>query len=112
MKNILPLPQDKKITVVIRVEPGCLGPDGNDHVEEFCSVAQIEVEPIDSDFVNWEVVPRFDKSLPEIQYKATNKMLTHDQAAKYLELFNKKLDEFEEHVNEKLAILIDQHLGH
>ena len=112
MKNLLPLPEDKKITVVIRVEPGCLGPDGKDNVEEFCSVAQIEIEPIDSYFVNWEVVPRFDKSLPEIQYKATNKILTHAQAEKYLELFNKKLDELEEYVNEKLAILIEQHLRH
>lgn len=62
MKIILPLAQDKKLTVVIRVEPGCLGPDGNSHVKEFCNVAQVEIEPIDSDFVNWEVVPRFDKS--------------------------------------------------
>ena len=107
MKNNLPLPQDKKLTVVVRVEPGCLGPDGNGLVEEFCSVAHIEFEPMDSDFISWEVVPRFDKSLPEIQYK----ILTRDQAEKYLDFFNKNLNEFEEHANEKLAILIDQHLG-
>ena len=112
MKVILPLSQDKKLSVVIRVEPGCLGPDGINHVEDFCRVAQLEFEAIDSDFVNWDVVPRFDKSLPEIQYKAANKMLTHDQVTKYLEFFNKKSDEFEEHANEKLAILIEQHLGH
>ena len=39
MKNILPLSQDKKLTVVVRVESGCLGPNGSKHVEEFCSVA-------------------------------------------------------------------------
>ena len=112
MKNNLQIPHDKKITVVIRVEPGCLGPDGSNHIEKFCSAAQIEIESIDSGFVNWEVIPRFDKSLPEIQYKAVNKMLTHDQAVKYLELFNRKIDEFEDYMNEKLAILIDQYLGH
>ena len=112
MKNNLQLPQDKKITVVIRVEPGCLGPDGSDHIEKYCNAAQIEIESIDSGFVNWEVIPRFDKSLPEIQYKAADKMLTHDQAAKYLELFNRKIDEFEDYANEKLAIQIDQYLGH
>ncbi len=112
MKNNSPLPEDKKLTAVVRVEPGCLGPDGSDHIVEFCSVAQIEFEQIDSDFVKWEIIPRFEKSLPEIQYKATNKMLTHDQAIKYLKFFDKKLDEFEEHVNEVLATLIDQHLGH
>lgn len=110
MKNNLPLPQEKKITIVVRVESGCLGPDGNALVEEFCSAAHLEFKPIDSDFINWEVVPRFDKSLPEIGYKIVNKILTYDQAAKYLELFNKNLNEFEERVNEKLAVLIEQHM--
>jgi len=112
MKNNLPLQEDKKLTIIVRVEPGCLGPDGNNHVEGFCSVAQIEIEQINSDFINWEIIPRHDKSLPEIQYKAINKILTNKQATKYLEFFDKKLDELEEHVNERLAILIDQHLGH
>ena len=110
MNNNLPLSQDKKLTVVVRVEPGCLGPDGNVLIEEFCSVAHLEFEPINSDFINWEVVPRFDKLLPEIQYKTISKTLTHDQAAKYLEFFNKNLTKFEEHANEKLSVLIDQYL--
>ena len=92
------------------MEPGCLGPDGNVLVEKFCSAALLEFEPIDSDFINWEVVPRFDKSLPEIEYKIINKSLTYDQTAKYLELFNKNLNEFEDYANEKLADLIEQHL--
>ncbi len=112
MKISLPLPQDKKLTVIVRVEPGCLGPDGKDHIEEFCNFAQAEVEPIDSDFVHWEIVPRHDKSLPEMQYKTINKMLTHDKAAKYLKMFNKDLDEFEGHLHDKLAVLIEQHLDH
>jgi len=112
MKNILPLSQDKKLTVVVRVEPGCLGPNGNIYVEAFSSVAQEAFEPINSDFINWEVFARLDKTLPEIQYKTNNKILTQDQATKYLALFNKNIDEFEERLNEKLAILIDQYLSH
>ena len=111
MKNNLPLPEDKKLTTVVRVEPGCLGPNGSNHIEEFCSAAQIEFEQIDSYFVSWEIIPRFDKSLPEIQYKASNKTLTHDQSIKYLSVFGRKLDEFEEHVNVKLSTLIDYNLG-
>ena len=110
MKNNLSLPQDKKLTAVVRVELGCLGPDGSVHIEEFCGVAQKEIGPIYSDFINWEIVPRFDKSLPEIQYKIINKNLTLDQAEKYLALFNKNLDEFEGLMQEKLASLIDQYL--
>ncbi len=28
---------NKKLTVLFRVEPGSLGPDGSEHVEEFCA---------------------------------------------------------------------------
>jgi len=112
MKNNFSLPQEKKLTVVVRIEPGCLGPEGIERIEGFCNFAQAEVESIDSDFVQWELVPRYDKSLPEMQYKTINKILTHDKAAKYLEIFNKNLDEFEDHIHEKLTVLIDQYLGH
>ena len=112
MKISLPLPQEKKLTVVCRIEPGCLGPEGKDHIDEYCRFAQKQVEPIDSDFVHWELVPRFDKTLPEMQYKIGNKNLTHDKAAKYLEMFKKNLDVFEDHLHEKLADLVDHYHGH
>lgn len=112
MKDKLPLPQEKKLNVVFRVEPGCLGPEGEGHVKAFCEYAQKQVEPVDSDFVHWELTPRFDKALPEMQYKVTNKYLSHDKAARYLEVFGKDLDEFEGHFHDKLAQLIDEYLGH
>ncbi len=111
MKTNLPLPQARKLTVLCRVEPGCLGPDGKDHIEEFCDFAQTQVASIDSDFVIWNLVPRYDKTLPEMEYKISDKTLSHDKAAKYLTIFKKNLDEFEEHLNEKLSQLIDQYLG-
>ncbi|MCW9012966.1 MAG: hypothetical protein OQL06_04220 [Gammaproteobacteria bacterium] len=112
MNNKLPLAQDKKLTVLFKVEPGCLGPEGKDHVAEFCSFAEKEMESVDSNFVHWEILPRHDKSQPEMQYKVANKTLTHSQAEKYLSLFEKELDEFEGHLHDKLAILIDEFLGH
>ena len=110
MKVIAPLSQDKKLTIVLRVESGCLGPEGSNHVENFCRTALTTIEQINSDFLIWEVLPRLDKYLPEIQYKAAQKTLTHDQARKYLALFDTKIDEFEEHINEKLTILIEQYM--
>lgn len=112
MKYTLPLPKEKKLTVVVRVEPGCLGPRGIDHIEGFCEFAQTQVEPLDADFVHWEIIPRHDKSLPEMEYAAINKKLTHDKADKYLSMFNKSLDTFEDHIHHKLAELIDQFLQH
>lgn len=111
MNHMLPLPQDKKLTIVFRVEPGCLGPDGHSQVEDFCFFAQKEFEQLDSDFIHWEITPRFDKSLPEMQYQINNKKLTHDKAEKYLSLFNKGLDEFEAHLHNTLASQIDKFLG-
>lgn len=110
MKAKLPLPRDKKLEVVFRVEPGCLGADGKEYVEQFCRYAQEEVEPIDSDFVHWVILSRHDKSLPEMEYQIAEKKLTHDKAARYLELFGKSLDEFEGHFHAKLVTLIEQFL--
>lgn len=108
----LPLADEKKLTVINRIEPGCLGPEGASHVDGFCKFAQGELASLDSDFVHWELSPRLDKNLAEMQYKLTNKSLNHQQAEKYLGLFNESLDEFESHLHEKLAGLIDQFLGH
>jgi translation initiation factor 2 alpha subunit (eIF-2alpha) len=107
----LPLPSYKKLSVIFRVEPGCLGPDGVDHIEDFCKFAKKEVLELDADFVRWVITPRYDKTLAETEYKINNKRLTHDKAEKYLGVFGKNPDEFEEHLQEKLSILIDQYLG-
>lgn len=109
MKIKLPLPDNKKLTVEFRVEAGCLGPQGEDHVEAFCEFAQKAFESIDADFVHWLLVPRLDKSQPEKQYKINNKIMTHDQAAKYLALFEKSLDEFDNHLDDRLIELVGQY---
>ena len=111
MLHDLPLPLYKKLTVTFRVEPGCLGPDGIDHIEGFCKFAKKEVALLNSDFVRWVITPRYDKSLLETEYKTNNKRLAHDKAEKYLRVFGKELDDFEEHLQDKLSVLIDQYLG-
>jgi len=112
MKINLPLPQEKKLTIIFRVEPGCLGPRGNELVDKFCALAQQEFTGIDADFIHWEIIPRHDKNLPEMQYQINNKNLSHDKAEKYLHLFGKKLSEFENHLNKKISQTIDQFMGY
>ncbi len=106
------LTPDKKLTVIFRIEPGCLGPTGTDLIDNFCAIAQKEFETINSDFMHWQITPRHDKDLPEMTYKINNKKLNHDKAEKYLEIFKQSLDDVEEHLHEKLSVLIDQHLGY
>jgi hypothetical protein len=111
MKEKLSLPEEKKLVVVCRVEAGCLGSKGVDHIDAFCEFAQKEYVEMDSDYITWLIMPRLDKSLPEMQYRINNKKISRDQAAKYLEVFNKKLNAFEDRMTEKLGSLIEQHLG-
>lgn len=111
MNKNLPLPAEKKLTVEFRVEPGCLGPDGLDYVDDFCIYAQKEIEPVDADFIHWDIAPRFDKATPETQYKINNKKLSYDKAAKYLEIFDKDMNEFEGRLYENFALLIEQYFG-
>jgi len=112
IKNSLPLPIDKKLSVTYRVESGCLGPDGTDHVDKFCDFAQKSIQTLDSDHIAWNIVPRSDKKLPEMQYRAIGKKMTHSQADQYLAVFGKSLDEFETHLSDKLAALINEYMGH
>lgn len=111
MQVTLPLPLYKKLSVTFRVEPGCLGPDGVEHIEGFCQFAKQQVAKLHSDFVRWRIIPRYDKSLPETEYKTNNKRLDHRKATQYLRVFEQELETFEEHFQDKLAELIDQYLG-
>ncbi|MCC2618055.1 hypothetical protein LJ739_17505 [Aestuariibacter halophilus] len=105
------LPLYKKLTVTFRVEPGCLGPDGKDHIEAFCRYAKNAVAPLHNEFVRWVITPRYDKSLPETEYKTNGKRLSAEQAAQYLGIFEQSLSEFEEHLEEQLSELIDDFHG-
>ena len=108
VNSSLPLQDNKKLSVTYRVEAGCLGPDGVNHIAEFCKFAQLALQTLDSDFVLWNIVHRNDKTLPETQYKVDGKIMNHYQAEKYLAVFGKSLDEFEGHLSEELTTLIHQ----
>lgn len=104
------LSQEKKLTVLCRVEPGCLGPDGKDHIEGFCRFALMAMRSTHNAFVHWIIIPRYDKTLPEIQYLINERNLSDAQAAKYLLLVGKNASEFAIELDEKLACLIEQYL--
>lgn len=110
MNETRSLPEEKKLTVIFRVEAGCLGPDGADHVEGYCAYAEREMATVDAGFVRWSIVPRHDKAAPEWEYRVGHKRLSHDQAARYLEVFGKDLDEFEGHLQDRIALLIEGYL--
>lgn len=110
--HTLSIPDSKKLLVTYRVEPGCLGPNGANVVIGFCRFVQEEIRSLDENFVSWNILPRDDKKLPEMEYQILGKKMSHTQAEKYLERFGKSLDEFETALISKLAELIDQYMKH
>lgn len=111
MKAVLPKLQGKKLTVTYRVEPGCLGPDGKDKIDEFCIYAQLQVLLLDLDYVNWNIIPRNDKSLPELEFDLDGKRMSDSQAERYFSLFGKSVDDFDASLSDELSIFIDGFLA-
>ena len=103
------LPEDKKLCFIYRLESGCLGPDGNVHINKFCVFAQKRVESIESNSIIWEILSRNDKSLPEMEYKINNKILSYGKAEKYLEILNINIGEIEDQFHEKISNLIEEY---
>ncbi|MFT5593938.1 MAG: hypothetical protein ACI8SR_002325 [Oceanicoccus sp.] len=112
MKSAAPLADEQKLSVIYRVEPGCLGPQGASLVDDFCRFAQSQLQIQNSNYINCMIVPRTDKASPEMQYNVVGKKINFSQAEKYLALFDKNLDEFEGHLSEQLTNLINQFMGH
>ena len=100
----------KKLNINYRMEPGCLGPTGDTLIEQFCQFAQKKMDKVDSEFITWVIEPRFDKSLPVVQYSINGKQLKAHMVKRYLAFFEQDMDEFEEHFNEELMHHIEEYL--
>ena len=111
MNSRSPVPKDKKLTVVFRVEHGCLGPQGKDHVERFCDYAQQAFASTWSDFVDWEIIPRESIAQPEIQYEINKRRLDRDKAGKYLAMFSETPDALEGYLHDKAVHLIEEYMA-
>ncbi len=105
------LTDSQKITVTFRIEPGCLGPQGVTHVDRFCTLARAQLQAENPPFINWEVVPRHDKTLPEMDFSINGKALSREFAVRYMDHFGVVLDEFEMNIFNELPDMIDQFFG-
>lgn len=99
------LPKEKKLSVLFRLEPGCLGPQGIDFIEAFCDFVNQQLQqPYFSELV---VVPRFDKTLPEWEYHINNRSLDKTKVGIYLSLFKTDKNTFEQQFEEQLTESIE-----
>ena len=107
MQDSVVVPKEKKLLVLYRVEPGCLGPDGANYVKDFCQYAQNKFINHHNTYVCYQFTPRFDKSLAETEYSINHKRLSYDKAGQYMALFEQTLANFEEDLEEQITNLID-----
>jgi len=105
------LSNDKKLTIIYRIEPGCLGPQGSEHIQAFCVFAQKEFDALNMNYAQWKIVPRENKALPEVEYQLKGKRMAKDKTERFLQIFDENLSDFEQHMDQTLAQLIDDYLG-
>ncbi len=111
MTLVSAIPENKKMLVIFRMEPGSLGPDGREYINEFCEFAQMQLQASASAFITWSIVPRLDKTLAEMEFQISSKKLTRSKASQYLNLFGEHLDHFEEQLEDNLEAIINQYFG-
>ncbi|BCE01822.1 hypothetical protein [Marinicellulosiphila megalodicopiae] len=105
------LSNDKKLSVLYRLEPGCLGPQGKGLIDEFCNFAHTQLDSLESHAIALNIIPRHDKTLNEMQCILAGNNISHTQAKKYLNLLKIDLDEFENNLDDKLETLITEFMN-
>ncbi|ENC6419586.1 MULTISPECIES: hypothetical protein [Aeromonas] len=102
-------PIEKKLTIQIRVEPGCLGPDGKEHIETFCAAAAKIFAAVEPELVSWVLIPRYDKQLPEQEFFLNDLKLSEEQASLFLRRFGRELGEVQDRLDSVLAQLVERY---
>jgi hypothetical protein len=97
-----------KLTVQLRLEPGCMGPEGKLHIEAFCE--QQNQSPWHNDFAILSVVPRFDKTLPEWEYLHNDRKLTDKQVSVVLASFGTSSNQLETEIEDTIAEAVSSYM--
>jgi hypothetical protein len=105
------IPENRKMLVLFRVEPGSLGPDGAEYIKEFCDFAQLQLQACARPYITWFIVPRFDKQLVEMEFQISAKKLSASKANQYLNAFGENLTDFEDELENNLEAIINQYFG-
>ncbi|MBQ4838069.1 hypothetical protein [Pseudoalteromonas luteoviolacea] len=99
---------DLLLYIQLRLEPGCMGPQGKDHIEAFCQ--KENAGPWQNQFATVCVVPRYDKTLPEWEYRVKNKLLSAEQASKFISMHATTKSELEDNIESYMAEEIDAYM--
>ncbi|MFC3034765.1 hypothetical protein ACFOEE_19855 [Pseudoalteromonas fenneropenaei] len=93
------------LTIQLRLEPGCMGPNGKQYIEAFCT--QQNQQAWQNSFAVLHVIPRYDKTLPEWEYFLKSKRLNDSQVEAVLTVFNQERQGLEETIEHQIADAVD-----
>lgn len=99
----------KRLTIQIRIEPGCLGPDGKHHIETFCAAASRVFAAMEPERVSWVLIPRHDKQLPEQEFFIEGRKLSEEQAGLLVQRMGLTLAPLQERSDALLAQLVERY---
>lgn len=103
--------ENKKLLVIFRMEPGSLGPEGKEYINEFCNFAQLQLQACACEYITLSIQPRLDKALAEMEFQVLSKKLSYSKASQYLKLFGENLTHFEAQLEDNLEAMINQYFG-
>ena len=103
-------PTTTRLTIQIRIEPGCLGPDGKQHIDTFCTAASRVFAAIEPGRISWVLLPRHDKQLPEQEFLIEGRKLSEAQAGLLLQRMGASLAPLLEQSDAVLSQLIERYL--
>jgi len=109
--TVIDIPEHKKLLVLFRMEPGSLGPEGKNYIQEFCEFAQIQLQASAKPYITWSIIPRFDKSLAEMEFQIAGKKMPESKVKQYLGLFDENLSDFEDELDNHLEAIVNQFFG-
>ncbi|EOD56367.1 hypothetical protein [Aeromonas molluscorum] len=99
----------KRLTIQIRLEPGCLGPDGKAHIDTFCAAATRIFAAIEPERLHWVLLPRHDKQLPEQEFFIDDRKLSEEQATQLIARMGLVLATLQERSDAMLALLVERY---
>ena len=110
MNAIDPIPTEK-LLLTYRVEPGCSGPDGSSRIKKFCIYVTAAFVNHHSNYLIYQFIPRYDKTLAEMKLSINHKRLIEAKSSQYMSFFIKLSRALERICKINSLFLIDSFFG-
>lgn len=105
------LPPETQLTILYTVEPGCLGPQGDQLIDQFCKFIAEKLNSTFGENCLWIIQYKTHLSAHHIDYQIDNKRLNREQAKQFLHASQKDIEHFENDVDELVVEYIEEFLG-